>query len=142
LIDAAGLYDDLTKRGIRLVLDGETIRAVAPAGRITAADRELITANKLALLALLQQQTNEESPASNSNQRLPDPPQFPALFTTCPVCTGALTVEHFEGWEHSYCPIQFGHSDEWRPVETKRGKLSAAIAARQAWLKSQPRIAA
>ena len=119
-MQATELFDSLAARGIRLVSDGSTLRAVAPAGVISDADRIVIFAHKTALLALLQQQRKQGvAPASDNDNVLSDAGQLP-VSSSPSICTcGAVfTIEHFAGWEHRYCPAGAGshRHDSWARV--------------------------
>lgn len=126
MLTATSLHDDLTRRGIRLVLEGDTMRAIAPAGAITETDRNAIATHKPTLLALLRQQTElGDEHATDNDKRLSDPAHFPAP-ASC-ACGASLTIEARQGWEHRYCLAPGHRFDEWLPVDPQHAPLSIVL---------------
>jgi hypothetical protein len=102
---AHALFDDLTRRGVRLEVRGERLAWRAPAGQLSEADKAAIRKRKSELLRLLAAGPSE----------------------ACPTCGAALVVEREGGKPHRYCPARVGCFDSW-PAGLPDSSAKAAVA--------------
>jgi tubulysin polyketide synthase-like protein len=108
VVTAAALLGDLQRRGVRLEAHGGKLRAEAPRGELTDADKALIAAHKADLLALLKDRPTPKVAARLTAFRnqlaawrttgrpgwpvftLPDVPPQPGEVVACVSCAAPL----------------------------------------------------